>query len=89
MKDEVIIREIELPSFVRGYTKLDAEGIYNIYINKDKSDEQKAKTLEHELKHIKNGDILKKDADINKIEKQKNKEFNFDDITFLNRVIKL
>lgn len=53
----IFIREIPLPYGVRGFTTPDIDDNYNIYINEKLSDEQKRRTLDHEMEHIKNDDF--------------------------------
>lgn len=54
--NEVIFREIYMPGGCRGFVLEDSEGDFNIYINKNLSDERKVKTAAHELDHIRRGD---------------------------------
>ena len=42
---------------VRGFTMVDDEGLYNIYLNDRLSEATQERTLEHELRHIMNGDF--------------------------------
>lgn len=53
----LIVRKIEMPMTVRGFTMVDAEGIYNVYINDRLSAESAKRTMQHELDHIRNGDF--------------------------------
>lgn len=46
-----------LPSGVGGFTLLDAEGDYTIFLNAHDSSEHNKKTVEHEMEHIKHGDF--------------------------------
>lgn len=46
-----------MPYGVRGFTTPDIDDNYNIYINEKLSDEQKRRTLDHEMEHIKNDDF--------------------------------
>ncbi|MBR3767358.1 MAG: hypothetical protein IKL10_03850 [Clostridia bacterium] len=57
--ENVFIRKIPLPFGVRAFTVPDAQGDYNVYINEKLSFEQQKKSLEHEMKHIINGDFQK------------------------------
>lgn len=52
-----IIRPIPLPATVRAFTKQDADGIYNIYVNDILSDEARERALQHEYDHIARGDL--------------------------------
>ncbi len=49
--DGIIIREISLPSGVHGMIKEDPDGLANIYINASDPEEEKKRTLRHELRH--------------------------------------
>lgn len=52
MKDpEYIVREVPLPPGVHGIVREDPDGLANIYINAADPEEEKLKTLEHELRH--------------------------------------
>ena len=55
----LFIREIKMPLTIRAFTVPDANGDFNIYINKDLSDAAKQKSLEHEKNHIKHNDFQK------------------------------
>lgn len=50
---DIVIREVPLPLGVHGAIMEDPDGIANIYINAEDSQEEKFKTLCHELKHYK------------------------------------
>lgn len=47
----VVIREVPLPPGVHGAIRLDPDGIANIYINSRDPEEERRKTLRHEIKH--------------------------------------
>ncbi len=49
---DIIVRIIDMPTSVRGYTSLDPDGDYNIYINGRMSQSQQMRTYEHEMRHI-------------------------------------
>lgn len=55
----IFVREIKMPLTIRGFTVPDANGDFNIYINKDLSDAAKRKSLEHEKSHIRRNDFQK------------------------------
>jgi len=55
--ENVFIRLMNLPVKVHGFTVLDNDSNYNVYINSLYSYEEAQKTLNHELNHIKNGDF--------------------------------
>ncbi|MDD6218412.1 MAG: hypothetical protein PUA98_03885 [Selenomonadaceae bacterium] len=42
---------------VKGFVCEDADGHYNIYVNKDHTCEQQMQTIRHELEHIENADM--------------------------------
>ncbi|MBO5454421.1 MAG: hypothetical protein J6A69_10755 [Clostridia bacterium] len=48
----IIVRIIDLPCTVRGYTALDDEGDYNIYLNARLNPQQQEKAYNHEMRHI-------------------------------------
>ena len=55
----IFIREMKMPLTIRAFTIPDANGDFNIYINKDLSDSAKKKALEHEKAHISRNDFQK------------------------------
>ena len=50
---DIVIREVALPPGVHGSIREDPDGIVNIYINSCDTQEEKLKTLHHELRHHK------------------------------------
>lgn len=52
----IIVRIIDLPCTVRGYTALDDEGDYNIYLNAKLNYEQQKRAYNHEMCHITRND---------------------------------
>ena len=54
---DIFVRIIDLPTSVRGYTALDSEGDYNIYINGRMSYCQQIETYNHERMHILRNDF--------------------------------
>ena len=58
---DIFVRYIQLPPSVHGFTILDNDSNYNIYLNSTFSCENNQKTLEHELDHIKNNDFCSLD----------------------------
>lgn len=53
------MRLIALPLSVRAFTLTDEQGDYNVYLNCALSFEQQKKSLQHERRHIENGDFNK------------------------------
>ena len=51
-----------LPSGVGGFTLLDANGDYTIFLNAHASREHNVQTVEHEMEHIKKGDFYATDG---------------------------
>ena len=49
---EIIVRYIDLPLSIKGYTATDSEDDYNVYINCNLSSFAQQLALEHELRHI-------------------------------------
>ena len=49
---DYIVREVPLPPGVHGIVREDPDGLANIYINSADPEEEKKKTLEHELRHV-------------------------------------
>ena len=50
---DIVIREVVLPPGVHGAIREDPDGIANIYINALDPEEERQKTLKHEMKHYK------------------------------------
>lgn len=67
--EDVIVRVMELPVGVRAFTVADEQGDYNVYLNCSLSFEQQQKSLQHERRHIINGDFYKNDSAVS-IEKK-------------------
>lgn len=57
MMEMEIIRLYKLPSYVKGFTMLDDNGDYNIYINDALTHEARLEVLRHELDHIEDNDF--------------------------------
>lgn len=55
----IFVRIIDLPCTVRGYTALDDEGDYNIYLNARLNNIQQTNAYNHEMTHIKRNDWSK------------------------------
>lgn len=55
--NEIFTRLINLPTTIHGYTVMDTNGDFNIFINSRINHEAMLKTYKHELKHIKQGDF--------------------------------
>lgn len=51
MNEDVIVREVLLPPGVHGVIREDPDGLANIYINVADPEEEKKRTLRHELRH--------------------------------------
>ena len=55
--EKVFVRLQNLPWKVNGFTILDADGDYNVYINARLSQDGQRKAYRHELRHIRRGDF--------------------------------
>ena len=53
----VVIREVSLPSGIHGAIREDPDGIANIYLNESDSEEEKRRTLNHEMRHYQKGHL--------------------------------
>jgi hypothetical protein len=80
--NDVIIREKEMPYYMKAYTKVDADGIDNIYVNSDLSYENKQKAIKHELSHI-TKNHLTNESEVEKVEVEVDE--NFDNVLILSR----
>ena len=56
------VRIVSLPDGVHGCVSEDADGYCSVYLNAKDSVERQYKALEHEKKHIINGDLSKDDV---------------------------
>lgn len=54
---DYFIRLIPLPYHVHGFTMPNDDGTYSVYINSLLSPRAQRAALEHELRHIQNGDL--------------------------------
>lgn len=50
-----------LPGSCHGMVTVDNNGDYYIYVNEDLSRDAMEKAIQHEMEHIKNGDLYKRD----------------------------
>ena len=57
MMNEYCVRVVPLPVDVHGITVFDADGFANIYINANDSRVIQRAAVQHELKHLRKGDI--------------------------------
>lgn len=55
----IFVRYEDMELCVRGFTKRDKDGNFNIYLNSRYCYSQLQKTLKHELDHIRKGDFDK------------------------------
>ena len=60
---EIFTRLIKMPPRIKGYTAIDDDGNYNIYLNEKLSAEQQRLTYLHEMTHIERGDWDKKSVE--------------------------
>lgn len=67
MRDDCIIRLLDLPCSVKAVTALDEDGCANIYINSKLSREEQQKAARHELAHVSRDDF-RNDTDIHACE---------------------
>jgi len=51
---DVFIRYKKLPPRVGGFTVLDQDGNYNVYLNKNRTREDNLDSVDHELAHVEN-----------------------------------
>lgn len=57
MPDDCTVRVVDLPPGIGGAVMVDDEGFANIYINARHGRDAQLRSLEHELRHVKRGDI--------------------------------
>lgn len=50
--EQIITRIVNLPTRIKGYTSVDSEGNYNVYINSRLNREMQRLTYMHEMTHI-------------------------------------
>ena len=56
-EDEYKVYEIALPATVYGAVRVDCDGFYSVYINRDLSPKTKKAVLRHELNHLERNDF--------------------------------
>lgn len=67
--EEIMVRLAEsLPPAVEGFTILDENGDFNIYLNAKLSVEQQRAVYQHELEHIRGQDFLDRTAEVRVLE---------------------
>ena len=57
-EDDIYLIQAELPDGVKGFCK-EVESYRYAVINEELEDEEKRKVAEHEIRHLKNGDLFK------------------------------
>ena len=68
-QDDIVARDVELPSKAHGYCDLDPDGRGNIYTNKKDPPERQVKAVRHELLHYINDDHYRDREEAEEIEK--------------------
>lgn len=56
-EDEYRVYEVALPATVYGAVRVDCDGFYSVYINRDLSPKTKKAVLKHELTHLERNDF--------------------------------
>ena len=51
-REDVFVRQIELPRTVKGFVTPNDDGTYSVYLNSLCDEETQRRTLEHELRHL-------------------------------------
>ena len=69
MIETIIVRVIDAPPAFRGCVKRDADGNVNLYLNGSLSDEERKRTIMHELAHLVFGHL---DDDTKTVEEKEN-----------------
>lgn len=57
-EDDIYVIQAELPEGVKGFCK-EVDTYRYAVVNEELEDEEKLKTAEHEIRHLKNGDLDK------------------------------
>ena len=70
IRDNIIVRLLDLPHTIKGFCSPSPDGTYNIYVNARHTREMQDKTVEHELKHIEECDF-ETDKSVSVLEKRK------------------
>lgn len=55
--EEYRVTLANLPTTIRGYVFLESDGVPRIVLNANLTREQNRRTMDHELKHIENGEL--------------------------------
>lgn len=66
--DNIYVQYANLPTKIKGFVKSNQDGSCTIMLNARHSSEQNKSTLDHEIRHIKNGDYDDVDASVDTIE---------------------
>lgn len=54
--NDIVVRIVNLPASVAGYTMTSPDGTYNVYLNARHTSEKRRETYMHEMRHIEDGD---------------------------------
>lgn len=65
---DFVVRFVPLPLRVHGLTVLDENGLYNVYINSNQTEDIQRAAYEHELEHIRRGDFSHPEKPLDLIE---------------------
>lgn len=68
INDCIFVRLEDMPCSLHGFTSIDNDGNYNVYINAKLGYDMNRQTLEHELKHINHAHFFSKE-DVRNLEK--------------------
>jgi hypothetical protein len=81
--EQRIVRFMNMPSFCGGFTTVDENGDYNIYINQNLCPKKIEEVIKHEIRHITNNDFYEY-KDITLAEKKANEptDINLEDALF-------
>ncbi len=62
------VQYANMPTRIKGFIRPNEDGSYTVMLNARHSSEQNKHTLDHEIRHIKNGDYDDVDASVDAIE---------------------
>lgn len=67
-REDVFVRQVELPLTVKGFVTPNDDGTYSVYLNSLYDEETQRRTLEHELRHLDRNHFEREDASYETLE---------------------
>ena len=61
-------RLIQAPGALHALSRMDENGDYDVYVNEALNEDARERAIEHELRHIRNGSLSRRDLTANELE---------------------